>query len=145
MRIWSIHPVNLDTKGLCGAWRELLGAIKSCDPSVGYSRHSQLIRWRNATDSIEMMRNALAHYGLTLYQEAKRRKYHFNVNKLKPYLIAPKPILPVNVGQFEYEWEFLRKKCLTRNPDWVMIKKEVNPMFVLRDGGIEPWEHIKEL
>jgi len=56
MRLWTVHPRYLDTKGLLAAWREGLLAQKVLqDKTSGYRNHPQLLRFRataNPTASI---------------------------------------------------------------------------------------------
>ncbi|MBZ4683793.1 MAG: hypothetical protein JG768_1220 [Fusobacteriales bacterium] len=48
MRLWSIHPKYLDTKGLLATWREVLLAKKVLEGNTkGYKNHPQLIRFKN--------------------------------------------------------------------------------------------------
>ena len=48
MRLWSLHPQYLDTKGLVALWREALLAIQAVlgGKTAGYRHHPQLHRFR---------------------------------------------------------------------------------------------------
>ena len=150
MRIWSLHPKYLDQKGLCGAWRELLGAIKSCDPAVGYSRHPQLIRFRRNT--IAESRKELARYGVGLYLEGIARGYRFDFTKLVPYLDdvtlgSLDRRMVVTRGQLQYEIDHLNRKLKDRDPARATalntaMEVETHPIFELVAGGIAEWEKI---
>ena len=49
MRIWSIHPKYLDTKGLVALWRETLLAKNVLEEKTkGYKYHPQLIRFKSS-------------------------------------------------------------------------------------------------
>ena len=48
MRLWSIHPKYLDSKGLIACWREGLLAQKVLlGETKGYKNHPQLDRFKN--------------------------------------------------------------------------------------------------
>ena len=45
MRIWSLHPKYLDTKGLVALWRETLLAKNVLEGNTnGYENHPQLFK-----------------------------------------------------------------------------------------------------
>ena len=47
MRIWSVHPAQLDRAALASCWREtLLAQSVLAGRTKGYTRHPQLERWR---------------------------------------------------------------------------------------------------
>lgn len=59
MRLWSLHPVYLDSKGLVALWREGLLAKKVLQGRTkGYKNHPQLLRFKTLDDSI----NAISLY-----------------------------------------------------------------------------------
>jgi hypothetical protein len=145
MRLWSIHPKYLDTKGLLGLWREGLLAQKVLEDKIErYKNHPQLIRFRNT-------RNPILYIGTYLYYvylEGKRRNYNFNINKIKKYNFDIEKI-PVKRGQVLYEFNHLLKKLEMRDKkSYEEIKDikeiEVNPIFyIVNDDSIEQWEKIK--
>jgi hypothetical protein len=50
MRIWSIHPKYLDTKGIVALWREALLAKNVLEGKTkGYKNHPQLDRFKSAS------------------------------------------------------------------------------------------------
>jgi len=52
MRIWSLHPKYLDTKGLVALWRETLLAKHVLEGKTkGYKNHPQLNRFKEAAGS----------------------------------------------------------------------------------------------
>jgi len=80
MRIWSIHPKYLDSKGLIAVWQETLPAKKVLENKTkGYKNHPQLHRFKEATDSL----NCISQYLAEIYQEALRRNYSFDKKKFK--------------------------------------------------------------
>jgi hypothetical protein len=67
MRIWSIHPKYLDTKGLVSLWRETLLAKNVMEEkTIGYKNHSQLIRFKNSDNPLHGINQYLA----AVYQES---------------------------------------------------------------------------
>ena len=53
MRLWSIHPKYLDSKGLVAVWREGLLARSVLDGKTkGYKNHPQLIRFKNQKEPL---------------------------------------------------------------------------------------------
>jgi hypothetical protein len=54
MRIWSLHPEYLDTKGLVSLWRETLLAKKVLEGKTeGYKNHPQLIRFKKSDNPLK--------------------------------------------------------------------------------------------
>ena len=48
MRLWSLHPKYLDSKGLVALWREgLLARAVLKGETTGYKNHPQLDRFKN--------------------------------------------------------------------------------------------------
>ena len=78
MRIWSLHPRYLDSKGLVACWREvLLARHVLLGLTKGYTQHPQLVRFRAAPRPVE----AIDAYLTSLYDEATRRNYKFDPTK----------------------------------------------------------------
>ena len=51
MRLWSIHPQYLDTKGLVALWREALLAQNVLHGNTkGYKNHPQLLRFKGISN-----------------------------------------------------------------------------------------------
>lgn len=56
MRLWSLHPSYLDSIGLIALWREGLLARKVLlGQTKGYTRHPQLIRFREAGNPVQTL------------------------------------------------------------------------------------------
>jgi len=140
MRIWSLHPQYLDAKGLVALWREALLAKKVLlGETQGYRNHPQLLRFKNAEKPVA----AINQYLLVVYEEAVRRGYHFDKQKLGEPEIKIK--LTVNSGQLEYEFKHLLKKLKKRDlkkfEEIHHIKKMLqHPIFQVVSGNIEDWE-----
>ena len=170
MRIWSLHPSLLDRRALVACWRETLLAQKVLRGLTrGYTNHPQLIRFRAHPQPLE----AVAAYLSGLADEADARGYSFNralidageddtgdnsagkngADKAEdPY--ASVALIPVPLGQLEYELAFLQHKVAGRDPEWEHQLSErlaargklaacAHPLFEVVPGTIEPWEKTK--
>jgi hypothetical protein len=141
MRLWSIHPRYLDSKGLVALWREALLAQKVLQGETrGYTRHPQLTRFRKIRNPV----GAIAVYLENIADEADRRGYHFDRSKIEKEKFAGK--IPVTSGQAEYEFNHLAAKLKSRAPSMPLRlhsdeKIDLHPLFEMIDGDVEPWEN----
>ncbi len=140
MRIWSIHPKYLDTKGLVALWRETLLAKNVLEEKTrGYKNHPQLTRFKNSGNALPVINQYLA----AVYEESLTRGYHFNKAKFN---VNKEPVnLNVTIGQIEYEMQHLLKKLKTRDTErYYRLLKETNidphSLFKIVPGEIEEWE-----
>lgn len=142
MRIWSVHPKYLDSKGLLALWRETLLAKNVLEgKTTGYKNHPQLKRFKNSHDAV----GAIHQYLFYVYLEAVSRGYKFDREKFQ---IQSEPFLnliPVTTGQLDYERIHLLNKLKVRNLERFAILKdvnipEINPLFAIVNGDIEEWE-----
>lgn len=144
MRLWSIHPKYLDTKGLLAVWREGLLAKKVLEKKIqAYENHPQLIRFKNHKNPVKAI-NCYLNY---IYIESKKRNYNFNKEKILP--IKDQNIISVTKNQVKYEFQHLLNKLLNRDlKKYNELKKikineiEINPIFYIVEGEIESWEKI---
>lgn len=140
MRLWTIHPKHLDTKGLLAAWREGLLAQKVLRGGTrGYRNHPQLLRFRAHKDPVK----AIAAYLRFVYNESLARGYNFD--GLKIIGSKRRIILRCTRGQLHYEWDHLLRKLKTRDPEKYAAVRELkepepSPLFQIIAGEIEPWE-----
>lgn len=140
MRIWSLHPKYLDTKGLVALWRETLLAKKVLKgETVGYKNHPQLFRFKKSKNPI----NAINQYLSEVYFEAKTRNYNFNKDKIDWDFKTIQ--LTVNKGQIDYEFKHLMKKLFVRDIEKynILLKEETiesHSLFAIIQGKIEDWE-----
>lgn len=142
MRLWSLHPKYLDTKGLVALWREgLLAQAVLAGQTKGYQRHPQLVRFIQSSAPEAY----IAAYLKQVYAEAVRRGYHFDEKKIgKSILVTP---IAVTSGQIEYEWSHLSRKLKARAHDWLkqfqaVEQPEPHPIFFVMKGEIAPWEVV---
>ena len=142
MRLWSIHPDYLDTKGLVACWREGLLARKVLrGETKGYRRHPQLERFKRQMDPVRM----IDAYLLGIYEEAKKRGYRFNREKIGVGNAEEK--IDITDGQLEYELMHLKEKLRERNREQyakiaaVEVPKP-HPLFRVVKGEVEAWEKI---
>ena len=142
MRIWSLHPKYLDTKGLVALWRESLLAKKVLEnKTIGYKNHPQLNRFKKLKDPV----NAINQYLDTVLKEAQSRGYNFDATKISQTL--KKNQINVTSGQIEFEAEHLLKKLETRDKKLFGQYRELknfdhHPIFNLVKGKVEEWEII---
>src|SRR5690348_4205652 len=112
MRLWSLHPMYLDAKGLVALWREgLLAQAVLAGKTKGYKHHPQLKRFKECRNP----RAAIATYLREVQVEASRRGYNFDAKKIGRGKVRAKS-LKVTRGQLQYEWAHLRRKLKTRDP-----------------------------
>ena len=143
MRLWSIHPCYLDSKGLVALWREGLLAQKVLQGKTkGYRNHPQLIRFKNTKNP----QGAIASYLRGVIAEAGKRKYKFDATKIRGKIFRGK--IPVTTGQLEYEFSHLLEKLKKRDPDKYnysvnITDIEPHPIFYITQGDIEDWEAVK--
>ena len=141
MRIWSIHPQYLDAKGLVALWRETLLAQNVLHGNTkGYKNHPQLTRFKAHPSPV----NAISNYLYDVCDEAYKRGYNFNREKISHDKIVLDPI-KVNSGQVDYEWQHFLKKAEKR--DHALFLKlqnlkdvEPHPLFKIIKGDVEDWE-----
>jgi len=144
MRLWSIHPGYLDSKGLVALWREgLLAQDVLLGKTKGYKNHPQLIRFKNADNS----KMAIASYLGCVVDEADKRDYKFNREKIPAN--AKSNSIPVNEGQLEYEFKHLLSKLKVRDPsryeELKSLKRiKTHPLFTKVSGEVEDWEVIHQ-
>jgi hypothetical protein len=144
MRLWSLHPAYLDTRGLAALWREaLLAQAVLKGRTKGYTHHPQLTRFRASPSPLE----AIAAYLRAVHAEASRRGYQFDEKKIVP---GQQPVsIPVTQGQLDYEWRHLKEKLQRRAPAWLAGLPSASfvqphPLFYVVGGPVEPWEILQQ-
>jgi hypothetical protein len=142
MRLWSIHPGYLDSKGLVALWREALLAKNVLENKTkGYKNHPQLQRFKKSSDPLRCIQLYLAE----IYKEAEKRKFTFDKNKFENNF---EPMtLEVTRGQLNFEINHLKRKLKGRDAKKlkeIMLIKEIepHPLFKIIDGETESWEII---
>lgn len=143
MRIWTIHPRYLDTKGLLAAWRETLLAQKVLQGATrGYRNHPQLARFKAQPNPT----GAIAAYLRALHEESCARGYCFDAGKIgTPDESAS---IVCTRGQLLYEWSHLKEKLKARDARRLaelahVSEPEAHPLFTIVEGEVEPWEITK--
>ena len=140
MRLWSIHPRQLDRAALVACWREaLLAQAVLAGRTRGYTNHPQLERFRATADPAE----AIGRYLTGLADDADARGYRFDRNRIdNPG--EPACGLTVTSGQLAFEWQHLGAKLAIRSPTdarrWAESDPQPHPLFVVVTGDVEPWE-----
>lgn len=144
MRIWSVHPKYLDTKGLVALWRETLLAQHVLEGKTkGYRHHPQLSRFRLA----DHPQDAINQYLASIFEESEKRGYRFDKEKIN-WNFSPVQLL-VTTGQLEYEISHLLGKLKMRDiakfEELSKQKKIIpHPLFKTVRGKIEKWEIIRQ-
>lgn len=144
MRLWSIHPRYLDTKGLVALWREGLLAQKVLQGATrGYRKHPQLMRFRQTTNPL----GAIASYLRAVATEADGRGYHFDRSRIARHRYTG--TIAVSSGQLRYEFEHLLRKLEQRDPDKQLELQKVksitaHPSFRRVRGGVATWEVLSD-
>jgi hypothetical protein len=142
MRIWSLHPKYLDTKGLVALWRETLLAKHVLEGKTkGYKNHPQLNRFKNTNHPIDNIN----HYLSIVFKVSSERQFSFNKDKISWEF--KRELLAVTDGQLNYEFKHLLNKLKVRDASkYKMLKKldriEPHPLFKIIHGNIEEWEII---
>ena len=142
MRLWTIHPRYLDTKGLLAVWREGLLAQQVLQSKTrGYRNHPQLRRFKSSPDPV----GSIARYLRVIHREAVNRGYRFNEEKIGPGDFSGQ--IDCTRGQLIYEWNHLKDKVRSRDARRYremegIEKPEAHPIFKIVEGGIEDWEII---
>ena len=141
MRLWSLHPKYLDSKGLVALWREgLLAQNVLSGKTKGYKNHPQLDRFKNTINPL----GAIASYLRFVVIEADSRKYSFDRGKIVNRRLQSK--INVTSGQIEYEYRHLLNKLKKRDPGRFNLllggakEIELHPLLVKVHGSIEQWE-----
>lgn len=142
MRLWSLHPKYLDAKGLVALWREsLLAQHVLQGKTKGYKHHPQLLRFRSVKKPV----GAIARYLHFIAEEADRRKYRFDREKIADETFKGK--ISVTDGQIAYEFSHLLGKLKIRDPErFKKLKKlttaDPHPLFKVIPGEHADWEKI---
>jgi hypothetical protein len=140
MRLWTIHPKYLDTRGLVAVWREGLLAQKVLEGGTrGYRNHPQLIRFQDRPDPLA----AIAMFLLGITDEALKRGYRFDSSKISSRRMPGQ--ISETTGQLLYEWTHLKSKLSVRAPELAHEFQKIkmpapHPLFHLSDGDIKSWE-----
>jgi hypothetical protein len=140
MRLWTIHPMYLDAKGLTALWREgLLARAVLRGQTKGYRHHPQLTRFRSHASPLALINTYLAAVAV----EADQRGYAFDRRKIGPGRRGV--VLSATQGQLTYEWRHLLRKLRARSPvRYAQWRREAHPkphpLFRIVPGNVASWE-----
>lgn len=140
MRLWSIHPEYLDSRGLVALWREaLLAQAVLRGETRGYRNHPQLARFRAQTDPPGF----IAAYLEGVHAESRTRSYRFDAGRIAA--AAASGQIEVTDGQIAFEWAHLIEKLARRAPElrarWAGVEApRPHPLFRAIPGGVAEWE-----
>ena len=143
MRLWSIHPVYLDTKGLLGLWREsLLAQAVLRGETKGYKHHPQLQRF--TTDNIGTYLSYVWAEGSQRGFNLDKTKIH-NPNENADKIIVTNDQLTFEMGHLISKLE--KRLTISQQEEWWTAFNDAavtsHPLFSVVRGPIEPWEKIK--
>ena len=139
MRLWSIHPEYLDSKGLTALWRESLLAKAALEEKTkGYRNHPQLERFKKQKDPVGCINSFLNQ----VYLESCRRKYCFDKTKIGKKSSSK---ISVTEGQLRFELVHLKKKLKKRSRKKLAELSGIefplaNPALRVISGDVESWE-----
>lgn len=142
MRLWTLHPKYLDSRGLVALWREgLLAQAVLRGKTNGYVHHPQLIRFRGRPSPV----GAIAEYLRIVLVESLERGFRFSAARISRK--RGQDWIAVRRGQLEYEWKHLMAKLQARDPAWrsrleSVKRPQAHPIFRVVRGEIETWEKI---
>jgi hypothetical protein len=140
MRLWTLHPRYLDSKGLVAAWREALLAQKVLAGGTrGYTNHPQLIRFKSQKEPVR----SISAFLVCLAKEARLRGYRFDQTKILKKRFSGR--IDETSGQLLYEWKHLKKKVRVRAPEYYKKLRctkvpESHPLFRIIKGKVQHWE-----
>lgn len=142
MRLWSLHPKYLDTKGLVALWRETLLAKNVLEGNTkDYKNHPQLNRFKEVERPVEAINQYLAE----IWDEANFRGYKFDKTKINWKFNLQK--MTVTDGQIQFEFEHLLRKLEIRDEVKFqqlenLVELDTFHLFKTIQGEIEKWEII---
>lgn len=143
MRLWSVNPKYLDSKGLVALWREsLLAKAVLTGQTKGYKSHPQLIRFKSISIA------NLQYYLQEIVKEASSRNYNFDSSKIGTFNTEDLELIEVTKDQLNYEFQHLHNKLIIRDPNRIenlpklVNQVDLHPLFVLVDGPIASWEKV---
>jgi hypothetical protein len=139
MRIWTVHPKSLDSRGLVAVWREaLLAQAVLRGRTVGYRHHPQLDRFRDEPSPL----GSIAEYLRAVHAEAAERGFRFEAARIGRARAA-RPVAATR-GQLAFEWEHLLSKLRARDPERFArlsrVRPAAHPLFRLVAGRVAEWE-----
>jgi len=139
MRLWTLHPRHLDSRGLVALWREaLLAKAVLQNRTRGYRSHPQLDRFRAYPRPVAAINRYLAE----IHAEATRRGCRFDARKFRGPRAGGR--ITATRGQLAFEWRHLRRKLRVRAPALFRTthgaRPSAHPSFRLKAGPVADWE-----
>ena len=140
MRLWSVHPQHLDSRGLVALWREaLLAQAVLNGRTKGYRHHPQLARFRAQRSPVSF----IAEYLKAVHAESLARGFRFDASRIVSDGTPER--IDVSQGQIDFEWGHLMRKLEVRAPRCFEVQKQTeaplaHPLFRIVPGGVADWE-----
>jgi hypothetical protein len=139
MRLWTLHPSHLDSRGLVALWREgLLAKAVLRGRTRGYRNHPQLARFKTHRRPVAAINTYLA----AVHAEASRRGFNFDARKLR----GPRTTIRMAATRDQLRFERahllrkLRKRSIHDHRRALDTAVRGHPIFRLRDGPVAEWE-----
>ena len=140
MRLWTLHPRYLDSRGLVALWREgLLAQAVLQGRTRGYRHHPQLSRFREARVPVA----TIAYYLHVVQAEGARRGFRLDPGNIAR--VRPVERRLTTRGQLSYEWLHLMAKLRSRDTERFRVQSRIlrpqtHPLFRVVPGDVEHWE-----
>jgi hypothetical protein len=140
MRLWTLHPRYLDSRGLVALWREgLLAQAVLRGRTRGYRHHPQLSRFREARAPVA----TIAYYLHIVQAEGARRGFRLDPGKIARVRQVDRRL--TTRGQLSYEWLHLMAKLRSRDVERFRVQSrthwpQAHPLFRIVPGDVEDWE-----
>ena len=129
MKIWTIHPKNLDDVLLVCLWRDASLGLASLSGRIGrLKNHPDLSKFRYEPNPVQVMEWYLWH----VYLEGCVRGFKFSPRKI--HRAANCNLMIVASGQLLWEFDHLKLKLQNRNPKrykliQIIDKPDPHPSF----------------
>lgn len=126
MRLWSIHPKYLDTKGLLALWREGTYAQQVlAGKTSAYRNHPALNVFKAHT-------NTIGYYLSIILKEGHNRNYEFRPELITTPIEDCEGEVELDRLTLSFEWNHLLGKLASRNPKLCeqhmgLILEEIEP------------------
>lgn len=147
MRLWSLHPKYLDTRGLGALWREgLLAQACLVKQMGGYCKHPQLDRFRDAPNNHPVV--LISRFLTDVFIESLGRGHDYDDGLIEACNGGCWSLVPVTTAQLDLEAHILREKLTVRGTEGRVLLPNgtpgPHPLFVpVESADIEPWERFE--
>ena len=140
MRLWSLHPKHLDSRGLVALWREGLLARQCC--RTKREDIGNLLSWSGSARSPQQFPLSP---NISMPCLPNRSSGDTGSTPARLHLMVRVGRIDMPRGQIDFEWRHLMRKLEMRAPEWRELqfatsKPLVHPLFRMTPGGVADWE-----